>query len=65
LGRFAVPPLRDPQKGESTFSSNVLKLDLHAELQLKEEALSKVTPLNVPPGWFRPGDELLAFLKGL
>jgi hypothetical protein len=40
-------------------------MDLHADLQLKEEALSKVTPLNVPPGWFRLGDELLAFPKGL
>jgi len=40
-------------------------MDLHADLQVKEEAFSKVTPLNVPPRWFRPGDEQLAFLKGL
>jgi hypothetical protein len=38
---------------------------LHADLRLKEEALSKVTPLDVPPGRFRPDDELLAFLEGL
>jgi hypothetical protein len=40
-------------------------MDLHAELQLKEEARSKVTPLNVPPAWFQPDDERLAFVKGL
>jgi integrase/recombinase XerD len=38
---------------------------LHADLRQKEEALSKVTPLNVPSGQFRPDDELLAFLEGL
>jgi hypothetical protein len=40
-------------------------MDLHADLRLKEEALSKVTPLDVPPGRFRPDDELWAFLEGL
>jgi len=38
---------------------------LHADLRLKEDALGKVTPLDVPPGRFRPDDELLAFLEGL
>jgi hypothetical protein len=37
----------------------------HADLRLKEEALSKVTTLDVPPRWLRPDDELLAFLEGL
>ena len=38
---------------------------LHASLELKEQALAKTTPLNVPPGRYRPDDQLLAFLKGL
>jgi hypothetical protein len=40
-------------------------MDLPAELRLKEEALPKVPPWDVPPGRFRPDDELLAFLEGL
>lgn len=38
---------------------------LHASLELKERALAMTTPLNVPPGRYRPEDELLAFLKSL
>ena len=38
---------------------------LHANLDLKEHALAKTTPLNVQPGRYRPDDELLAFLKNL
>jgi len=38
---------------------------LHADLRQKEEAIAKVTPLDMPPGRFRPDDELLAFLEGL
>ena len=37
----------------------------HTDLRRKEEALCKVTPRDVPPGRFRPDDELLAFLEGL
>jgi hypothetical protein len=32
---------------------------------MKEEALAKSAPMNVRAGRFRPGDRLLAFLKGL
>jgi integrase/recombinase XerD len=46
-------------------SVETTQMYLHADLRLKEEALSKVTPLDVPPGRFRPDDELLAFLEGL
>jgi integrase/recombinase XerD len=46
-------------------SVETTQIYLHADLRLKEEALSKVTPLDVPPGRFRPDDELLAFLEGL
>jgi integrase/recombinase XerD len=37
---------------------------LHADLRQKEESLAKVTPSDLPPGRFRPDDELLAFLEG-
>ena len=46
-------------------SVETTQIYLHADLRLKEEALSKVTPLGVQPGRFRPDDELLAFLEGL
>jgi Phage integrase family len=36
----------------------------HASLELQEQAVAKVTPLNVPLGRYRPDDQLLAFLKG-
>jgi integrase/recombinase XerD len=38
---------------------------LHASLELKEQALAKTTPSDVPPGRFKPDDNLLAFLKTL
>jgi len=38
---------------------------LHANLQLKEAALARTTPLNVRAGRYRPGDRLLAFLTSL
>ncbi len=46
-------------------SVETTQMYLHADLRLKEEALSKVTPLDVPPGRFRPDDDLLAFLEDL
>jgi integrase/recombinase XerD len=46
-------------------SVETTQMYLHADLQLKEEALSKVTPPDVQPGRFRPDDELLAFLESL
>jgi integrase/recombinase XerD len=38
---------------------------LHANLELKEAALAKTSPLNAIPGRYRPSDKLLAFLQGL
>jgi site-specific recombinase XerD len=38
---------------------------LHANMQLKEQALNKVTPMNIRLKRFRPDDELLEFLKNL
>jgi site-specific recombinase XerD len=38
---------------------------LHADMQMKEKALEKTSPANVPVGRYRPDDALLAFLEGL
>jgi integrase/recombinase XerD len=38
---------------------------LHADLALKERALNRTTPPNVPPGRYRPSDAVLAFLDEL
>ncbi|MCP4036371.1 MAG: site-specific integrase [bacterium] len=38
---------------------------LHADLRLKEQALSRTTPVGVEPARHRPDDRLLAFLEGL
>lgn len=38
---------------------------LPASLEIKERALAKTLPLHVPPGRYRPDDQLLAFLKRL
>jgi len=42
-----------------------VQLYIHANLQMKEQALAKTTPLTVSPGRYRPNDELLEFLKSL
>jgi site-specific recombinase XerD len=46
-------------------SVETTQMYLHADLGLKEEALARMTPLDVQPGRFRPDDKLLAFLEGL
>lgn len=38
---------------------------LHASLALKEQALAKTRPSDVPTGRYKPDDKLLAFLKTL
>lgn len=38
---------------------------VHANLQMKEQALAKTAPLNVRPGRYHPNDKLLTFLKSL
>jgi integrase/recombinase XerD len=37
----------------------------HADLELKEKALDRTTPPDVPPGRYHPADQLLAFLESL
>lgn len=38
---------------------------IHADMRLKEKALSQVTRPETQPGRYRPSDELLAFLETL
>jgi integrase/recombinase XerD len=38
---------------------------LHADLAIKERALSRTTPPNIAPGRYQPSDRLLAFLEAL
>lgn len=46
-------------------SMETTQIYLHANLQLKEEALAKTKQFNERPGRFHPSDQLLAFLQGL
>ena len=46
-------------------SVETTQMYLHADLQLKEKALSQTTPIDVKVGRYQPDDKLLAFLEGL
>ena len=46
-------------------SIETTQMYLHADLRVKEQALSRTTPVGVKPGRYRPGDGLLAFLEAL
>ena len=46
-------------------SVETTQIYLHADMKMKEAALSRTVPLNVAPGRYRPDDPLLAFLEGL
>ena len=46
-------------------SVETTQIYLDANLAMKEEILAKTTPPGERPGRYRPGDELLAFLKNL
>ena len=46
-------------------SVETTQMYLHADLRLKEQALSRTTPVGVRPGRYRPDDGLLAFLEAL
>jgi site-specific recombinase XerD len=46
-------------------SPETVQVYLTANLELKEKALAKVAPMNIRTGRYRPGDRLMAFLKGL
>lgn len=46
-------------------SVETTQIYLHADMTMKERALARTTNVDVPPGRYRPDDELLAFLKSL
>jgi len=46
-------------------SVETTQMYLHADNRLKEQALSKTTPISIKPDRYRPNDELLAFLESL
>ena len=46
-------------------SPETAQVYLQANLKMKEKALAKTKPVNVKPGRYQPGDQLLAFLKSL
>jgi site-specific recombinase XerD len=46
-------------------SVETTQMYLHADMRLKEQALARTTPTDVPPGRYRPPDQLLAFLERL
>ena len=46
-------------------SVETTQIYLEATLAMKEQALSKATPLQSKPKRYQPGDQLLAFLKNL
>jgi len=46
-------------------SVETTQMYLHADMRLKQQALSRITPLGVKPSLYKPDDELMAFLEGL
>lgn len=46
-------------------SVETTQMYLHADMRLKEKALSRTTPLGIKRGRYRPDDKLLAFLESL
>lgn len=54
---------RDPRKGHADIRST--NTYLHADMTIKQRALELTTSPSVPPGRYRPGDPLLAFLEAL
>ena len=46
-------------------SVETTQMYLHADLRLKEQALSRTSPVTVKLRRYRPDDKLLAFLEGL
>ncbi len=46
-------------------SVETTQIYLHADLRMKEKAMSRTTPREVKPGRYRPSDELLTFLESL
>ena len=46
-------------------SMETTQVYLHANMELKEQALAKTQPFKGRPARYHPDDQLLAFLQGL
>lgn len=46
-------------------SVETTQMYIHADIQLKEKAMARTTPVAAPRGRYRPDDNLLAFLEAL
>ncbi len=46
-------------------SVETTQMYLHADMRLKQQALSRITPLGTKPFLYKPDDELLSFLEDL
>jgi integrase/recombinase XerD len=46
-------------------SVETTQMYIHADMRLKEKALSHTAPLGIKPARYRPNDKLLAFLENL
>jgi integrase/recombinase XerD len=46
-------------------SVETTQMYLHADIRLKEKALSHTEPLGIKPARYRPNDQPLAFLESL
>jgi len=46
-------------------SAETVQVYIQANLEMKEKALARTTPLNVQPGRYQPDDQTLVFLKSL
>jgi len=46
-------------------SVETTQIYLHADLNLKEQALARTSPPTSPPGRYRPPDQILAWLEAL
>ena len=46
-------------------SAETTQVYLHADMQIKKQAMERTRPVDIPKGLYRPDDELLAFLNSL
>ena len=46
-------------------STETTQIYLHADMEIKKQAMDQTQPANVPAGIYRPRDDLLAFLQAL
>ena len=56
-------PARFPWVGHERVESTGIYI--HADMTIKERALSRTSPLNTKPGCYQASDPLLAFLEQL